>query len=47
MQENIGEPCPICGSTGYEYLVFYRIDRATVVYCSDCWENGYLIREWR
>lgn len=40
------EPCPHCGSDSYEYIVWYAANRSEVAYCSDCEENGYLVKEW-
>lgn len=39
--------CPHCGSDTYEYIVLYRANRDEVAYCSDCWQEGCLVREWR
>jgi len=39
--------CPHCGSDTYEYIVYYSCNRDEIAYCSDCWEEGALAREWR
>lgn len=39
--------CPHCGSDTYEYIMLYKVNPDEVAYCSDCYEEGYLVREWR
>lgn len=38
--------CPHCGSDTYEYIVRYAANRAEIAYCSDCMEEGILVKEW-
>lgn len=45
-QDNKNRQCPHCGSDTYEYIAFYSANPNEVAYCSDCWENGSLVREW-
>ena len=44
MDEHIS--CPHCGSDNYEYIVRYRVNPSEIAYCSDCEEEGYLVKEW-
>ncbi|MGN0134308.1 MAG: hypothetical protein ACI4AO_06235 [Anaerotignum sp.] len=45
-QENEKRTCPHCGSDTYEYIVLYKANRDEVAYCSDCWDNDSLVKEW-
>lgn len=47
LQKSEKRICPHCGSDTYEYIVLYKANRDEVAYCSDCWQEGCLVREWR